>query len=575
MQNSTCKNLVSIGVCSEKNTLWDRRTPLSPNGCRDLIESGINVIIQPSKQRCFTDNEYLEAGCIVQEDLSKCKVILSISQVEEKDLFKEMTYLFYSKCIDFQFMKMPLLRKINDLNIRLIDFECIREIINQDSTTKITGKTIINFDNLIGLAGTINILKAVGDLLLSKEISSPFLFTKLSYMYPTVQNASEALKIMGNYIIQQELASDISPIIIAVIGNDSLSTSVQNTLKLLPNKRLLLNDLIDGNYENRTDLIYYVSLNEVDIFTHINGKQFSIDDFREKPEQYESQFVNKFLNKLSIIINCLYWERRFPKILTKSDLQKNLELNGRLLGVCDLTGTLNGAIEFLEYFSSNKNPYSIYDINERKRVSSFDENKHSIVYHVTPSNFTSFAIDASLQFSDSLISYIKELANSNYPETDENIKEEIKLATITSNGALTKKYINLFEAALEYEKIQKTRHRRTPFNHQNFVSLKLKGHLVQKGILKRLVYNLNKYNVDFDIIYLKIGELNEDESILYIDLYSETSELIMIFLIELKNYCNLYCCYCLILKHNITEEVLSGNKVKELLKTKNDNESIY
>jgi alpha-aminoadipic semialdehyde synthase len=578
MQNSTCKNPATIGVCRETISIWERRTPLSPQGCKDLIESGLKVIIQPSKQRCFTDSEYLAAGCIIQEDLSDCKAILSINQVDEKHLLNEKTYMFYSNCINFQFMKMPLLRKINDLKIRLIDYECIREIVNVETGIKTSGKTIINFDNLKSLTGTINILKAVGDLLLSKEISTPLLFTKPSYMYPTMQSASEALKLMATYIIQQELPSDITPFIIAIIGNDTISICVEDYLKLLPNKRLSVPDLLNENYEKRNDLIFYVVLNYEDIYSHLEGKQFSFEHFRENPENYESKFVTKFFCKFSVIINCLYWERRYPKILNNSVFQKNIYTNEplKLLGICDMTGSLNGAIGFLEEFSSNKKPYHIYDIKEKRIVSSFEENLSSIVYHVSPLTLTSFAIDASIQFSDLLVPYIKDLAKSNYPESDNDfLKEEIRMATITSNGSLTKKYVNLFESSLEYEKINKTRHRRTPLNHQNFVSLKLQGHLIQKGTLKKLVYNLNKYNVDFDIIYLKIGEINEDESILYIDLYSETSELIMIFLVELKGYCNLYCCKCLILKHNITEESSSGNKVKELLETKIDNDSIY
>ena len=47
------------------------RTPLIPVDCKKCIDLGITVYVEKSSQRCFTDEEYLENGCIIIEDFTK------------------------------------------------------------------------------------------------------------------------------------------------------------------------------------------------------------------------------------------------------------------------------------------------------------------------------------------------------------------------------------------------------------------------------------------------------------------------------------------------------------------------
>ena len=51
---------------------WERRTPLTPTHVRKLVREGYNVIVQPSKMRIFTDDQYVKAG-------SSCIEIFGIS----------------------------------------------------------------------------------------------------------------------------------------------------------------------------------------------------------------------------------------------------------------------------------------------------------------------------------------------------------------------------------------------------------------------------------------------------------------------------------------------------------------
>jgi len=47
------------------------RTPLIPKDCKKCFDSGITVYVEKSSQRCFTDKEYLDNGCIIIEDFTE------------------------------------------------------------------------------------------------------------------------------------------------------------------------------------------------------------------------------------------------------------------------------------------------------------------------------------------------------------------------------------------------------------------------------------------------------------------------------------------------------------------------
>ena len=61
---------------------WERRVPLAPQHVKQLIDKHkLRVLVQPSNHRVFSDQQYHDAGAIVQEDLSGASCILGVKQV--------------------------------------------------------------------------------------------------------------------------------------------------------------------------------------------------------------------------------------------------------------------------------------------------------------------------------------------------------------------------------------------------------------------------------------------------------------------------------------------------------------
>ena len=84
-----------IGIIRESRS-DDKRTPLVPSQIKELLNkySSLKIIVQPSKHRCHHDQEYQEQGAIINEDLSKCDLILGVKEIEPSYLLNNKTYIF-------------------------------------------------------------------------------------------------------------------------------------------------------------------------------------------------------------------------------------------------------------------------------------------------------------------------------------------------------------------------------------------------------------------------------------------------------------------------------------------------
>ncbi len=76
----------------------DRRTPLVPTHIKEILSTytDLSITIQPSKHRCFSDQEYKEEGAIISEDLSDCDLILGVKEIEPDLLISSKSYMFFS-----------------------------------------------------------------------------------------------------------------------------------------------------------------------------------------------------------------------------------------------------------------------------------------------------------------------------------------------------------------------------------------------------------------------------------------------------------------------------------------------
>ena len=64
--------MTKIGIIREGKTPPDKRVPLTPKQCKELLETypSLKIYVQPSAIRTFADEEYTEQGIELREDLA-------------------------------------------------------------------------------------------------------------------------------------------------------------------------------------------------------------------------------------------------------------------------------------------------------------------------------------------------------------------------------------------------------------------------------------------------------------------------------------------------------------------------
>ena len=79
---------MKIGILREGKIPPDRRVVLSPDQCALFQKqyTDIELVVQPSSIRCFSDDQYISYGINMQEDLSDCDILMGVKEVKINDL---------------------------------------------------------------------------------------------------------------------------------------------------------------------------------------------------------------------------------------------------------------------------------------------------------------------------------------------------------------------------------------------------------------------------------------------------------------------------------------------------------
>ncbi|GJQ14971.1 hypothetical protein GpartN1_g6762.t1 [Galdieria partita] len=526
------ENSPSLGIIRETRSHWERRTPIVPDHVRKLVELGIQVYVQPSKLRIFSDEAYEEAGAILTEDLSVCGTILGVKQVSVSSLLPQRTFCMFSHTIKAQPENMPLLDAVLERKVRLIDYEAIVEVSQDASEGKLPGKRLVAFGRFAGLAGTITFLRGLGERLLALRYNTAFLHMGSAYMYPDLETAKDAVKRVGRMIEERGLPKELCPFIFAVTGNGRVSQGVQEILTLLPCMKVNVDELSTLSSSSVTEdmrrRIYYCVVTTEHMVTPIDSNVvFSKSDYYRNPSNYRPIFHEKVAPYVSVIIHGSYWDMSFCRLLTDSQLQSIVILQSqqrkkRLIGICDITCDYEGAIESLKKFTSIERPFYVYDTMNKDcldDLSSLPE--WGILFHATDNLPAELAKESSEHFSNSLLPFLPKLAShmpTNITELRyEDLPLELQRACIATNGKLTPHF--------SYISRLREIHEAKPNESQRFHrQVLLKGHLFDSRAINEALDIIEEEHCSFEILRWSIGQTRNMPSTLLLRLDANSEE---------------------------------------------------
>jgi len=428
-----------IGIRNENKYASEIRSPLVPKHVAQLIkEFGLKIIVQSSNKRVFKDEEYERAGAIIKSDLSECDIIFGIKEIPVDDIEKGKTYIFFSHVIKGQPANMPMLKRMMELKCNLIDYEKVSDEL---------GKRLIFFGKYAGLAGMINSLWALGLRLEHQGYKTPFLKIKQASKYNKLKEAKKVISEVGQIISEEGLHPDLLPVVIGITGYGNVSNGVQEICSLLPTKEIFPDELLSLKERKKiNNVIYKVVFREEHISYHKESQcKFELSDYYKNPHNYENKFA-QYLPHLSVLVNGMYWDARFPRIITKNLIEKQFnEGISKLQVIGDITCDVNGSIELTVKSTSIEEP--IYTYNPKTDEIEIGHTGTGILIMAVDILPSELPRDSSYGFSDVLSTYIKTFseADFNKPFNKIHIPSSIKRALILHKGKLTPKYEYLKE----------------------------------------------------------------------------------------------------------------------------------
>ncbi|MDP2423697.1 MAG: bifunctional lysine ketoglutarate reductase /saccharopine dehydrogenase family protein [Bacteroidales bacterium] len=426
---------IFIGIRHEDKYKMERRAPLTPSHVARLIkEKKLDFIVQASPKRVFTDREYLDAGARVADNLNDCNVILGVKEMPLSFFEPGKTYVFFAHVIKGQSYNMPMLKKMMELKCNLIEYE---RIVDEQ------GKRLIFFGKYAGLAGMINSLWSLGQRLNRQGIDTPFLKIGQAHTYHSLAEAKEVISGVGQEIAEKGLPEQFLPLTIGFTGYGNVSIGAQEIAGLLPIKEISPEKLISLSDRAHlpNNLIYKIVFKEKDLSEPIDPQaSFTLHDYYTHPENYRNQF-EKYIPHLTLLMNCMYWDDRYPRIVTKDYIERLYTWGEpKLKAIGDITCDADGSIECTHKGTEIEEPVFVYDPFARKPVVGF-EGKGILVMAVDilPSELPR---DSSYGFADALMPFVKAISQADYDASldDIDLPHAIKKALILHKGELTPSY---------------------------------------------------------------------------------------------------------------------------------------
>ncbi len=347
---------VRLGIRREDKSPFERRVPLTPTAVRELLAvAPVRVLVQPSSNRIYTDEEYLRAGADLHEDLAASDLVFAVKEIPVTLIEKERRYFFFSHTIKGQPYNMLLLRRMLEQKVTLVDYECIVDE---------AGRRLVFFGPYAGLAGMIDTLAAYGARLEWEGGSSLFSRIQPAYRYASLAAAEAELRRLGAELPAALAAADGAPLVVGITGYGNVSQGAQRILAHLPCVEVDPLDLLQPGWaeRQRRDRLYKVVFHEEHMFRRRDGGSFDLQDYFSHPEQYEADF-ERFLPHLTILVNAIFWNERCPRLVTREALARLWPAGvlEKLKVIGDISIDIEGAIECSLKATHSDAPCYVYE----------------------------------------------------------------------------------------------------------------------------------------------------------------------------------------------------------------------
>lgn len=397
---------VKAGILKETKTPPDKRAALAPVQAAAFKKKfpDVELVVQSSESRAFSDAEYREAGIEVRKDISDCDLFLGVKECKIDSLIEGKTYFFFSHTAKRQEYNRPLLQALLKKKIRMIDHEYL---------TDKQGRRLVAFGHWAGLVGAYNALLAYG-------IRSGAYKLKRAKDCKDTKEMKEQLKTVS-----------LPPVKIVITGGGRVAKGALETLKPLNLKEVSPQDFLKNEYNEAV----YTRLDPNNYVKRKDGSAFDLQDFFDNPPKYESSFP-PYTQTADMFIACHFWDENSPVFFTRQDIEDE---NFRLKVIADVSCDIALPIPTTIRASEIAAPFYGYNPKTHTEGKPFEDG-----------NITVMAVDnlPGEVPRDASEDFGAGLNESVFPSLfGDDTNGIIKRAVITENGKLTENFAYLKDFA--------------------------------------------------------------------------------------------------------------------------------
>jgi saccharopine dehydrogenase (NAD+, L-lysine forming) len=404
---------MKIGIIREGKTPPDARVALTPQQCADLMQQhNLNIVVETSPNRCYTDDEYRAAGVAITNDISDCDLLLGIKEVPIAQLIANKTYCFFSHTIKKQAYNRKLLQAVLAKNIRLIDWETL---------TNDKGERLIAFGRWAGIVGAHNGMMTwaarTNDFVLP-QMKHFHDFAAAKDYYKTIQ--LPALKIV-------------------LTGTGRVANGAAEVLAAMGIEQVSPNDFLTKTFQN----CVFTQLGSADYVQHKDGKTYNRADFHTNPQDYNTAFL-PYTKVADMFINGIFWKKGAPVFYTESDMHA---ADFKIQVIADITCDMmpDSSVPSTLIASTIADPIFGYDIAS---ASVCAPHREGVIDMMTIDNLPNeLPRDASQAFGEQFIANI--FGHLYATDPNKKVSDTIYRAMIAEGGEITVPYAYLRDYVME------------------------------------------------------------------------------------------------------------------------------
>lgn len=398
---------MKIGIIREGKTPPDSRVALTPKQCAFIKkEYPVDIIVQPSPHRCYSDESYRAEGVEVCEDISDCAILLGVKEVPIPQLLRKKAYFFFSHTIKEQAYNKELLQEILKKEIHLIDYETLKDE---------RGERVIAFGKFAGMVGAHNGIMTYGLRTGAFELKR----------MKDCHDYAEAKAIYKNV--------KLPPLKIVLTGTGRVGNGAALVLEDMGIKQIAPSDFLSKDFDQPV----FTQLENEDYVARIDGSPFDKKTFYKQPELFKSIF-EPFRKVSDIMINGIYWDNQAPVFFDKEDM-KQADFAIKVIAdvTCDIAPV--SSVPSTLRPSTIADPIYGYDPKTESEAAPFSENVIDVMaIDNLPNELPRDASEAfGEQFIEHVVGELQDLKNS----------EIISKASIAIDGHLGKHYKYLSDFA--------------------------------------------------------------------------------------------------------------------------------